>query len=274
LTPPEIKFLEARDLRRGRRDPKTGGVAPIRNVVIHTAEIGESLSGAEALMRACAAGYPRPASWHYAVDADSITQSVREEDTAFHAPGLSHCSIGIEHAGRARQTAEEWQDEFSIRMLELSAWLVARICWTHRVPVIWCAPPELFAGAAGITGHVDVSRAFQRSNHWDPGPNFPREHYLGRVLHHYRARDTDPSPPPSSSVAPPLNAATLPVLRYGATGDHVRLLQERLVHHARPVAVDGHFGHHTSAAVHDFQAARGLMVDSVVGPATWLELLR
>lgn len=202
-----IPFKQARHFRPGRRDPKTGEPCPVRCVVIHTAEIGESLQGAEALMNVCATS-ERVASWHYAVDQDSVTQSVKEEDTAFHAPGLSHCSIGIEHAGRARQTDDEWADVFSTGMLERSAELVAGICHRHGIPCMRIEADEVRNGHAGVCGHVDVSKAFGKSDHWDPGPNFPWRWYMERVMHYareYRARQdtlddsimpTDPSPPP------------------------------------------------------------------------------
>lgn len=184
-----MNFSQARHFRPGRRDPRTGEPCDVRCVVIHTAEIGESLQGAEALMAVCATS-ERVASWHYAVDADSVTQSVREEDTAFHAPGLSHCSVGIEHSGRAKQTPEEWADDFSTRMLELSAELTAGICKRHGIPVVRIGPDEVREGHAGICGHVDVSKAFGKSDHFDPGPSFPWERYLQRVMHYSRSDTT------------------------------------------------------------------------------------
>lgn len=186
-----IPFIQARHFRPGRKEP-------VRVVVIHTAEIGESLQGAEALMNVCAVN-ERVASWHYAVDQDSVTQSVKEEDTAFHAPGLSHCSVGIEHAGRARQTDDEWADLFSTAMLERSAELVAGICFRHGIPCVRIGADEVRDGYAGVCGHVDVSKAFGKSDHWDPGPNFPWAHYMERVMHYSREqaaarsiRDTEP----------------------------------------------------------------------------------
>lgn len=210
----EIKFQQARDFRSGRRDPSTGETCNVRCVVIHTAEIGESLEGAEALMNVCAKGqnYPpghpkagekRLASWHYAVDADSVTQSVKEEDTAFHAPGLSHCSVGIEHSGRARQTAEEWDDHFSRRMLELSAELVAGICARQGIPCVRIGVDEVRTGHAGICGHVEVSKAFGKSDHWDPGGAFPWDWYLERVLHYSRLIHVDPNDEQDPDDFPP-----------------------------------------------------------------------
>lgn len=64
-----------------------------------------------------------------------------------------------------------------------------------------------------------------------------------------------------------LAAPERPTLRKGATGDAVRLLQRKL-----KITTDGAFGPKTHAAVAAFQAARGLVVDGVVGPVTWREL--
>jgi hypothetical protein len=73
---------------------------------------------------------------------------------------------------------------------------------------------------------------------------------------------TPPDPPP-------------PVLRLGASGHDVIVLQEALNRHAKSVriAVDGKFGKATEIAVKIFQQSHGLRVDAVVGPATWRLLL-
>lgn len=208
-----IQFLQAKDYRRGRRDPATGAPCGVDLVVIHSAEIGESLAGAEALMRVCAkgrvfppghpkAGQPSPASWHYSADADSICQSVREEDTAFHAPGASHRAIGIELSGRARQTADEWDDDFSTRMLDRVAQLVARICGRWDLPCAFVDAEALRAGQRGITTHAAVSVAWRKSTHWDPGPHFPMERFVEMVIWYRSLLRTEPAPPPSEAAPP------------------------------------------------------------------------
>ena len=59
-----------------------------------------------------------------------------------------------------------------------------------------------------------------------------------------------------------------PTLRYGSTGSVVRWLQYRL-----GLSFDGGFGPQTAAAVRAYQAAHGLAVDGIVGPATWAALM-
>jgi hypothetical protein len=68
---------------------------------------------------------------------------------------------------------------------------------------------------------------------------------------------------PAKVVAP--RRVARPVLRQGARGEHVQVLQRNL----GGLAADGIFGPLTTAAVRRFQQARGLKVDGIVGPQTW-----
>lgn len=149
-------------------------------VVIHTAEVGKTDTVAETLARAMGAS-TREASAHYFVDRDSVVQSVNEGDTAWHAPGVNERGIGIEHAGYAKQTASEWGDAYNRAMLALSARVSAEIADRWGIPVRRLTVEQVRAGESGFASHNDVSKAFGRSNHWDPGPNFPWAWYLSQV---------------------------------------------------------------------------------------------
>jgi N-acetyl-anhydromuramyl-L-alanine amidase AmpD len=153
---------------------------PIDFVVVHTMEIAERLDAAEAVAR----WFARPeskVSAHYCVDSDTVIQCVREQDIAWHARGGNTRSIGIELAGRAGQGPSGWADEYSYAVLEQAAAVAADVCRRYAIPVRWLRAEGLLGGRRGLTGHVEVSRAFRKSDHWDPGPAFPVSHFLGLV---------------------------------------------------------------------------------------------
>lgn len=60
-----------------------------------------------------------------------------------------------------------------------------------------------------------------------------------------------------------------PTLQNGSVGADVLHLQRRLNLLGYPVREDGHFGDKTERAVRQFQAAKGLKADGLVGPKTW-----
>ncbi len=64
----------------------------------------------------------------------------------------------------------------------------------------------------------------------------------------------------------------LPSLRFGDSGEAVRILQRLLVSNGFPINIDGSFGALTETAVKAFQSRRGLVADGVVGSRTWREL--
>ena len=149
-------------------------------VVMHTMEIAERPAAAEICARWFASRVSR-VSAHYCVDADTVIQCVREKDIAWHARGGNATSIGVELAGFARQSRKDWADAYSDAVLRRASALVADACRRRRIPVRWLAADDLRAGRRGITGHADVSEAYRRSDHWDPGPGFPVERFLALV---------------------------------------------------------------------------------------------
>lgn len=240
-------------------------------IVIHTMEMDEKGSTAEN----CAQWFRNPAakvSAHYCVDADSIVQCVRDQDVGWHAPGANHDGIGIEHAGRAKQTGRDWSDAYSTAMLEQSAALVAELCAKYEIPVTWLYAADLVAGKRGITTHDAVSKAFKRGSHWDPGTGFPVEKYLAMV----RAKLGQAAAVVPAEAPKPLKDDP-PTLRRGAEGWQVKRLQKLLRQRGflpEPALVDGIFGEITDAAVRGFQEMHDLETDGIVGPLTWRALER
>lgn len=66
---------------------------------------------------------------------------------------------------------------------------------------------------------------------------------------------------------------TWPVQQNGSSGEDVRTVQYLLNAHGQAVTADGAFGGTTRAAVQDFQTARHLTADGIVGDRTWQALL-
>ena len=177
-------FVQARNFTRGR-------ASPIEVLVIHAMEADEKPETAEAVARWFAGPDAPQASAHYCIDVDSVVQCVRDEDVAWHAPGANHNGLGFEHAGYSRQTTADWDDAYSHALLWRSARLLASKCAQYDLPAIWLSPDDLRAGRHGITSHLNVTLAFHRSDHTDPGPNFPVDRYMTwirRVLAVRRAR--------------------------------------------------------------------------------------
>lgn len=175
----------------------------IDTIVVHTMEIAEVVGAAQR----CAEWFAddtSEVSAHFCVDARTVIQCVDEGDIAWHARGGNTTSIGVELAGTAKQTPDEWADAYSRAVLRRAARLVAELATRHDVPVRRIGARELRTGERGITGHIDVSLAFHRSDHWDPGPSFPWDVFLRRVLAAQSSapkRLDSPSGPQAGSVS-------------------------------------------------------------------------
>jgi len=154
----------------------------IRLIVLHTMEAPEKPGTALAVAKWFASSSAPQASAHYCVDDANVVQCVQEHDVAWGAPGANKDGIHIEHAGYAAQTPTQWRDDFSLRMLETSSQVAAEIAQRWAIPLRKLSVPEVRDGKTmGFCGHRDVSVAFARSTHTDPGVNFPWDDYMALV---------------------------------------------------------------------------------------------
>lgn len=167
--------------------PRARGASPTL-LVIHTMEAGETHTTAES----CAQFFQRDnatGSAHLCIDDDSIVQSVPFDRKAAGARGypyrgkaVNDYAIHLEHAGYARQSKAEWEDPFSVRMLFWSAIAAAKLCHLYAIPPVALVADQVKSGAAGITTHAAISKAFTvRGGHTDPGVAFPMASYVSNV---------------------------------------------------------------------------------------------
>lgn len=145
-------------------------------VVLHTVEgdpdrPGGDDTAAENVARYCQTR-PEKVSAHWFVDDDSIVRGVRDQDVAYAAPGANHNGIQIEMCGYARWTRDQWLGEHMGTLCN-TARLIAHYYRRANVPIIYVDEHGLGRGHRGVTTHHDVTQAFRRSTHTDPGPGFP-----------------------------------------------------------------------------------------------------
>lgn len=180
-----FSFIEARFFT-----PFGEGRRPVRVIVIHTMETPERDGIAEDIARDFANRPPsNKASAHLCIDNKTIVQSVKDNDVAFAAPGANRDGINLELAGRAKQTAADWQDAYSTAVLENAANAAAQYCLKYDIPVQHLTNAQLGdKHTKGFVGHMQVSEVFKLSTHTDPGPSFPWDHFLERVTFFRTAR--------------------------------------------------------------------------------------
>lgn len=160
----------------------TGQKRTPRLIVIHDMEYPEVMTAAEDVARYFATTTTE-ASAHVCVDADSIVQCVYDNDIAWAAPGANSDGLQIELAGYGRQTRADWLDVYSTALLARAADVVAQYTMKYtNIPIRRLTNAELLAGRAGIIGHHQASEVYHKSDHTDPGPNFPWDVFIPLVV--------------------------------------------------------------------------------------------
>lgn len=153
-------------------------------IVWHSTEAKEGLDTAENVARwfqdARAKG-----SAHVTADVNSAVRSVPDANQAAHAPGANTNGLGLELAGLAGQTREQWLDDYSKATIDNGANIAAQWHRKYNVPRVYLTYHDLRAGKRGWTTHHQISLAFGKSTHWDPGPGFPNDYAQERIDAHY-----------------------------------------------------------------------------------------
>lgn len=158
-------------LKRAAHDSGPRKASSIRLVVIHSAE-GSSAAGVASFFAGSA-----QASTQLAVDDKECWRMLPDLVIPWGAPGANSDGLHIEICGFAKWDRAQWRGHEP--MLRRSAFKVAKWCWLYDIPARWLTDTQLANGTArGLVTHVQVSKVFKRSSHWDPGPGFPKDVFL------------------------------------------------------------------------------------------------
>jgi N-acetyl-anhydromuramyl-L-alanine amidase AmpD len=155
----------------------------IRLVGVHTMEAQEAGNTAESV----AAFFGNPAlqaSAHWCVDDNSRVRVVHDRDAAWTMPPVNQKSLNIEIAGFAAQNNRQWHDPYSLEALNIAALCAAEWVQKYRLPIRRLTSDEIAADARGFVGHRDINAVFHKSDHTDPGPDFPWDDFLDMVRVH------------------------------------------------------------------------------------------
>lgn len=272
-------FVQAEHFTPGRQGQK-----PVR-IYLHTMQASEIPGKAKQVAQMFAAHDSQPSSAHLNIDATTIMQCVKFEDTAWGVGDWDENirSYSIELAGYAAQSRADWMDPYSTAQRHLTASAVKYLMDLSGIPAHRLTPADILANRGGIGGHVDVTRAKHvPGGHMDPGDHYPYDLLFAEIAAlSAPAKITQvitPAPHllvPTGHTAPvkAIPAAAIPVLakstKPGVTRDPgTKLVQVALRNKGYKVAVDGNYGRGTVAALKAFQAKNRLIADGVIGPKT------
>jgi hypothetical protein len=160
------------------------GTAPVRLVVIHTAE------GARTAADLGSYFYQdnTQASSHAGSDDREIRNYVPYDRAAWTVRSANPISDNLEICGFARWTRAQWLSTGTVdgctnprARLELAAKWARERCLARGIPRRWLTPAQVAAGESGIIGHVDWTVGMKDGTHTDPGSGFPKDVFMAIV---------------------------------------------------------------------------------------------
>ncbi|ETK36109.1 peptidoglycan recognition protein family protein [Microbispora sp. ATCC PTA-5024] len=205
-------------------------------------------------------------SAHYVVDPGEVVRCLPENVVAFHAPPNTG-SIGVELCDPQKGPSSRWGDVDHDAMLQQAARLVRQIAQRWDIPLRQLSVADVKAGKRGICGHVDVSKAFHKTDHTDPGSGFPWDRFMDLV----KGDQPKPEPPADPDDNPvPEFARVLKVADPMMHGPDVEKWQKAARRFSPKLAVDGWYGADSKRACEAVQREVGMPVTGVVDAETWL----
>lgn len=252
----KARFVQARHYYPGRRKR-------IRLIVWHDTEAAEAHDTAENVAAWFAGSNAPRASAHVCCDDDSVVESVKPGDTAWHTPNANQDGYGVEQAGYRNQGKGGWRDAFSLATIRNACAWIAGLPELAHIPDRFLTDAQLADGVSeGHTTHEQCTRVLGGGTHTDPGPDFPKDY----VLQQMRAARGGPVP-----AVKPAGDRWLRFTNPRLSGQDVRNVQHALNVYGNSIAESGIYDMDTAQAIGYFQADKGI-TERGVGPRTWAAL--
>ena len=160
------------------------GSAPVRLVVLHTAEGATNFRSLGAYFQNPASGV----SSHVGIDDERgvVGEYVRPERSAWTGAGANPVAVQAELCAFAQWSTAEW-DRHPAMLENVAAW-IAEECKRFGLPIVRLTAAQAQSNGRGVCQHVDLGS--WGGGHWDCGPGFP----MARVLD-LAAKGGAPAPP-------------------------------------------------------------------------------
>lgn len=156
-----------------------GGAQTPKRIVLHST-VSPCKPGQARAVAQFFAREDNKTSAHYCVDPDEVVQCVHDHEVAYHC-GYNQDSIGVEMCEYpSLLNLARWLAPSQVKMRRRTQRLVAQLCLAYDIPAHFLTVDRLLAGENGITTHNNMSKAYKRSTHWDPGV-WPRRMFMRAV---------------------------------------------------------------------------------------------
>jgi len=158
---------------------------PIKYLVIHSTESPNTKGAAKRIAQYFSRPVNNdiPPSTQLTVDDLTCYRSVPDNVIPWAAPPFNSAGLHIEQVGYARWSRAEWMQHRAT--IDNCAYHVALWATAYKIPIRWLSPNKCKNYLPGITSHRNVSLAFHKSDHSDPGPegnkNYPYDYFMAKV---------------------------------------------------------------------------------------------
>jgi len=116
-----------------------------------------------------------PPSVQCTVDDYECYRSLPDDYIPWAAPPFNSRGLHVEQCGYAKWSRAEWLAHRAT--IDHAALLSARWSIAYSIPLLWLTVAGCKAHRSGITSHRNVSLAFGKSTHSDPGDPTENKHY-------------------------------------------------------------------------------------------------